>query len=95
MGRTWHVPRMMITEYRLALKIKYADMLGSRKLRVPMKPGVDKLLMELKPTDEEHAAVSDFPYRELVGSMAFPSCHTKLEIRFAVSMVSRLNWRTI
>ena len=54
-----------------------------------MKPGVDKLLMEMKPTEEEHAAVSDFPYRELVGSIAFPSCHTKLEIRFAVSMVSR------
>ena len=41
------------------MKIKYADMLGSRKLRVPMKPGVDKLLMELKPTEEEHAAVAD------------------------------------
>ena len=77
------------SKYWLALKIKYATFLGDRKLKVPMKPGVDKLLVEMEISAEEHDAVANFPYRELVGSIAFPSCHTKLEIRFAVSIVSR------
>ena len=77
------------SKYWLALKVKYATFLGDRKMKVPMKPGVDKLLVEMEITAEEHEAVANFPYRELVGSISFPSCHTKLEIRFAVSIVSR------
>ena len=41
-------------------------------MRVPMKPGMDKKLADLKPTPEEHAAVADFGYRELLGSISFP-----------------------
>ena len=77
------------SKYWLALGEKYAEQLKGRNMRVPMKPGVDKQLADLKPSSEEHAAVADYPYRELVGSISFPSCHTKLEIRFAVSLISR------
>lgn len=83
------------SDYWLALKVKYKEQLGTRNINIPMKPWVEKTLMsitEMKP--EEHEAVEDFPYRELIGSIAFPSCHTKLEIRFAVSILSRYlsNW---
>ena len=61
------------SKYWLALGEKYAEQLKGRNMRVPMKPGVDKQLAELKPTEEEHYAVSDYPYRELVGSISFPS----------------------
>ena len=77
------------SKYWLALGTKYEDYLGKRKLRVPMKPGVDKLLCEMEVTDEEHEAVANFPYREMCGAIAFPSCHTKMEIRLAVSLCSR------
>ena len=77
------------SKYWLALGEKYAEQLKGRNMRVPMKPGVDKQLADLKPSEEEHYAVSDYPYRELVGSISFPSCHTKLEIRLAVSLISR------
>ena len=42
-----------------------------------------------KPTDEEHESVSNFPYREVMGTVAFPACHTKIECRGAVSILSR------
>ena len=77
------------SKYWLALGVKYADQLKGRNMKVPMKPGVDKQLLALKPTPEQHEAVADYPYRELVGSISFPSCHTKLEIRLAVSLISR------
>jgi hypothetical protein len=42
-----------------------------------------------EPTEEEKREAKDLPYRQLLGCMAFPSCHTKLEIRFAISILSR------
>jgi hypothetical protein len=44
-------------------------------------------------TDEEVEEAKRFPYRQLVGCMAFPSCHTKLEIRFAISLLGRFMQR--
>ena len=61
------------SKYWLALGEKYAEQLKGRNMRVPMKPGVDKQLAEMKPTEEGHYVVPDYPHRELVGSISFPS----------------------
>ena len=36
-------------------------------------------------TDEERAAAAGLPYRELVGTLAYPSAYTRLDIRREVS----------
>ena len=77
------------SKYYLVLGEKYKEQLGTRKCRVPMKHGVDKILHDLVVTPEAHQAVADFPYRQLIGSLSFPSCHAKLEIRHAISLLSR------
>ena len=68
-----------------------------RVLKVPMKIVVEKALLDLEPTEEEHAEVSNFPYRELVGTIAFPTNHTKIECKCAVAVLSRFlhNWTRI
>ena len=63
----------------LVLGEKCEEQLGTRKCRVPMRHGVDKFLHDLVVTPEAHQAVADFPYRQLIGSLSFPSCHAKLE----------------
>lgn len=82
------------SKYCLQLGEKYGHYLAGRTCKVPMKPGVDISLVALVPTEEDHEKAEYFPYRELVGSIAFPTCHTKLEARFAVSILSRFlhNW---
>ena len=77
------------SKYYLVLGEKYKEQLGTRKCRVPMRHGVDKILHDLVVTPEAHQAVADFPYRQLIGSLSFPSCHAKLEIRHAISLLSR------
>ena len=77
------------SKYYLVLGEKYKEQLGTRKCRVPMKHGVDKILHDLVVAPEAHQAVADFPYRQLIGSLSFPSCHAKLEIRHAISLLSR------
>jgi hypothetical protein len=77
------------SKYILAMGEKYKDVLGTRKCKVPMKPSVEVVLRKLEPTEEQHEAVKDFPYRQLTGLIAFPTCHTKLEARYAISVISR------
>ena len=86
---------MVHSKYCLAMGEKYREYLaGRRVLKVPMKIVVEKALLDLKPTEEEHAEVANFPYRELVGTIAFPTCHTKIECKCAVAVLSRFlhNW---
>ena len=46
-----------------------------------------------EPSESEVKDAAHLPYRQLLGCMAFPSCHTKLEIRFAISLLSRfIQW---
>ena len=82
------------SKYCLALGEKYQEYLQGRANKIPMKPGVDSALLKLDPSEADHEAASNFPYRELLGSVAFPTCHTKLEARYAVSILSRYlhNW---
>ena len=54
-------------------------------MRIPLPERV----VTVEASDGEHAAARKYPYRQLLGCIAYPSCHTKLEIRFAVSLLSR------
>lgn len=55
------------------------------RVRIPLPEGT----VMVPATPQEHEAAKHLPYRELVGTLAFPSCHTKIvEIRYAVSQLS-------
>jgi hypothetical protein len=61
------------------------------KLRlVPLSVTDEKLLVE--PTDAEIAAAQHLPYPSLLGVVQYPSCYTKLEMKYSMSVLSR--WRT-
>ena len=79
---------MVHSKYCLAMGEKYREYIaGRRVLKVPMKIVVEKALLGLKPTEEAHAEVANFPYRELIGTIAFPTNHTKIECKCAVAVV--------
>jgi hypothetical protein len=40
-------------------------------------------------SDADRAEARGLPYRELIGVLAYPSTHVKLEIRLAISLLSR------
>ena len=54
-------------------------------VRIPIPEGT----VMVAATPEEFELAKHLPYPELVGTIAFPSCHTKLEIRLAVAMLCR------
>ena len=56
------------------------------RVRTPLPENVD---LTRKPSEREIEEAKHLPYRQLLGCIAYPSCHTKLEIRFAVSCLSR------
>ncbi len=55
-----------------------------------MSPADERLLIE--PSDEEIEAAAHLPYASLLGVVQYPSCYTKIEMKFCVSVLSR--WRT-
>ena len=63
------------SKYCLAMGVKYAEYLKSRRtLKHPMKPATEKFLLSHKPTDEEHNDVSNFSYREVMGTVELLYC---------------------
>jgi hypothetical protein len=62
---------------------EYLSLSGSR-VRIPLPEGT----VSVPATREEHELAMSMPYQELVGCLAFPSCHTKLGIRYAISILS-------
>ena len=83
------------SKYCLAMGAKYEQYLTSRRVqKTPMKPATESKLMLLIPTEEEHEKVQNFPYMEVLGTVAFPTAHTKIECKHAVSVLSRYgsNW---
>jgi hypothetical protein len=54
------------------------------RVRIPLPEGT---IMQ-PPTQQEFEMAKHVPYPELIGCMAFASCHTKLEIRYAISVLS-------
>ena len=79
------------TKYWMALKRRFSKFLPEVfQTRVPM-PGGTTLS---PPAEGEHEEAKNLPYAELVGAMNFAACHTKRELRYYVSILSRYmsNW---
>jgi hypothetical protein len=77
--------------YWEALRVRFRKYLPDKfNVKVPLPEGTIT-----KPGSEsEHKLAAHLPYPELVGAIAYPAAHTKLEIRYAVSVLSRYmsNW---
>jgi hypothetical protein len=63
---------------------------GPKQRLVPLSVADEKLLVE--PTNEEIAAAQHLPFPSLLGVVQYPSCYTKLEMKYSMSVLSR--WRT-
>ena len=63
---------------------------GPKERLVPLSPADEKLLVE--PTDEEILAAQHLPYASVLGVVQYPTCYTKLEMKYSMSVLSR--WRT-
>jgi hypothetical protein len=63
---------------------------GPKVRLVPLSVSDEKLLVE--PTEAEIAAAQNLPYPSLLGVVQYPSCYTKLEMKYSMSILSR--WRT-
>jgi hypothetical protein len=60
---------------------------GPKKRLVPLSPLDEKLLVE--PSEEETKAAEHLPYPNLLGVVQYPSNFTKVEMKFAMSALSR------
>ena len=58
-----------------------------KERRVPLSPADEKLLVV--PTNEEIEDAKELPYPSLLGVVQYPSAYSKLEMRFAMSVLSR------
>jgi hypothetical protein len=63
---------------------------GPKPRLVPLSAADDKLLIE--PTDSEIAEAAHLPFPSLLGVVQYPTCYTKLEMKYSMSVLSR--WRT-
>ena len=63
---------------------------GPKPRLVPLSAADDKLLVE--PTDSEIAEAAHLPFPSLLGVVQYPTCYTKLEMKYSMSVLSR--WRT-
>jgi hypothetical protein len=63
---------------------------GPKPRLVPLSTADERLLVE--PTEEEMDEAKALPYASLLGVCQYPSAYTRLEMRYAVSVLSR--WRT-
>ncbi len=55
--------------------------------KVPLSPADERLLVE--PTEKEIKEAEHLPYPNLLGVCQYPSAYTRLEMRFAMSVLSR------
>jgi hypothetical protein len=60
---------------------------GPKQRQVPLSPADEKLLVE--PSEEEAKEASHLPYPNLLGVCQYPSAYTRLEMRYAMSILSR------
>jgi hypothetical protein len=70
--------------------IRFKEFFGEKgpKIRlIPLSPADEKLLVE--PTAEEIKAAEHLPYPNLLGMVQYPSNYTKLEMKYAMSILSR------
>jgi hypothetical protein len=72
---------------------RFKEYLGPNELKarlVPLSSADEKLLME--PTDEDILAAQHLPFASVLGVVQYPTCYTKLEMKYSMSVLSR--WRT-
>ena len=70
--------------------IRFKEFIGEKgpKVRlVPLFPNDEKLLVE--PSAEEIKAAEHLPYPNVLGVVQYPSNYTKLEMKYAMSVLSR------
>ena len=60
---------------------------GPKERKVPLSPADEKLLVE--PSESEMKAAEHLPFASLLGVCQYPSSFTKLEMRYALSILSR------
>jgi hypothetical protein len=63
---------------------------GPKPRLVPLSSADDKLLVE--PSESEIAEAAHLPFPSLLGVVQYPTCYTKLEMKYSMSVLSR--WRT-
>ena len=63
---------------------------GPKPRLVPLSPADERLLVE--PSADEMEEAKGLPYASLLGVCQYPSAYTRLEMRYAMSVLSR--WRT-
>ncbi len=61
--------------------------MGPKERLVPLSPADERLLVD--PSEEEMAEASHLPYTSLLGVCQYPSAYTRLEMRYAMSILSR------
>jgi hypothetical protein len=86
-GRTLELTQ---SEYWVKAIARFAAFLpegGPAIRKVPLSPADKKLLIE--PTDEEMKEAEHLPYASLLGVCQYPSSFTRLETRYAMSVLSR------
>ena len=66
---------------------EFLDEKGPKLRLVPLSPADEKLLVE--PTAEEIKEAEKLPYPNLLGVVQYPSNYTKLEMKYAMSILSR------
>ncbi len=60
---------------------------GPKERLVPLSPADEKFLVD--PSEEEMKKASHLPYTSLLGVCQYPSAYTRLEMRYAMSILSR------
>ena len=60
---------------------------GPKERLVPLSPADERCLLE--PTEKEVKEASHLPFPNLLGVCQYPSAYTLLEMRFAMSILSR------
>jgi hypothetical protein len=86
-GRTLELTQ---NEYWVKAVARFASFLpekGPSIRRVPLFAADEKLLVE--PTTEEMKSAEHLPYASLLGVCQYPSSFTRLETRYAMSVLSR------
>ena len=77
-------------EYWIKAIARFAEYLpstGPSDRKVPLSPSDEKLLVE--PSEEDMKSASHLPYASLLGVCQYPSSFTRIETRYAMSVLSR------
>jgi hypothetical protein len=78
------------SEYWVKAVARFAQYLpakGPSERKVPLSPADEKLLVDL--SEEDMKSAQHLPYASLLGVCQYPSCFTRLEMRYSMSVLSR------